>query len=149
MGIIFAIMGGAVGLPLLVAVLWLAWRVLHFRPRHLVTFVEVLFGVIAGMLMVDRWGEVFDTIRRNKLRTSLTAISVAWGIFVLVALLGLGHGLNNGIRHSFRREASNGIWISANKTSVAYGGVHIRRQITVDHRDFHRAEENARNQHKS
>ena len=46
MGIIFAIMGVALGLTLLVAILWLAWRVLHFRPRHLVTFVEVLFAEI-------------------------------------------------------------------------------------------------------
>src|SRR5437867_752598 len=122
MGAVFVLMGIALAIVLLVGILWIAWRILHFRVRHLITFFEVLFGVIAGMLVADRWGEVFDTIKRNKLRTSLTAISVAWGIFVMVALLGLGHGLNNGIRQSFRREASNGIWISANKTSVAYAG---------------------------
>ena len=70
------------------------------------------------LVSVDRWTEVFVTIGRNKLRTALTTISVAWGIFVMVVLLGLGHGLDNGLRHSFRHEATNGIWISANKTST-------------------------------
>ena len=55
---------------------------------------------VAGMLASDRWGEVLDTIKRNKLRTMLTAVSVAWGIFVMVVLLGMGHGPNNGIRHT-------------------------------------------------
>ena len=61
------------------------------------------------MFSLDRWGEVFDTLRRNKLRTTLTAISVAWGIFVMVVLLGLGQGLDNGLRYNFRREATNSV----------------------------------------
>src|SRR6185503_18546287 len=68
-----------------------------------------------AMFSLDRWMEVLDTIRRNKLRTALTAISVAWGIFVLVFLLGLGNGLNNGLHASFARDAMNGVWIMANK----------------------------------
>jgi putative ABC transport system permease protein len=91
------------------------------------------------MFSLDRWGEVLDTIRRNKLRTALTAISVAWGIFVMVVLLGMGNGLNAGIRHSFRREAQNGVRVSANKTSVAYGGYNVGRRITFDNRDYDRA----------
>jgi putative ABC transport system permease protein len=94
---------------------------------------------IVGVFSRDRWGEVFDTIRRNKLRTILTAVSVAWGIFVLVVLLGMGHGLNNGIRSSFRREAQNGIWINANRTSVAHAGYGIGRRITFDNHDYEQA----------
>jgi putative ABC transport system permease protein len=91
------------------------------------------------MFSLDRWMEVFDTIQRNKLRTALTAISVAWGIFVLVVLLGLGNGLNNGLRYSFRREATNGVWITANKTSVPFAGYEIGRRLVFDNRDYDRA----------
>jgi putative ABC transport system permease protein len=93
------------------------------------------------MFSLDRWMEVFDTIRRNKLRTALTAISVAWGIFVMVVLLGLGNGLNNGLRYTFRREATNGIWVTANKTSVAYSGYDVGRRLIFDNRDYDRAKD--------
>ncbi len=91
------------------------------------------------MFSLDRWLEVFDTIRRNKLRTALTAISVAWGIFVLVFLLGLGRGLDNGLRANFARDATNGVWINANKTSVAHGGYDVGRRITFENADYERA----------
>jgi putative ABC transport system permease protein len=87
----------------------------------------------------DRWTEVLVTIGRSKLRTALTTISVAWGIFVLVFLLGLGHGLDNGMRHEFARDATNGVWITANKTSVAHDGYEVGRRLTFDNRDYERA----------
>lgn len=88
------------------------------------------------MFSLDRWMEVFDTIRRNKLRTALTAISVAWGIMVLVGLLGLGNGLHNGAQASFARDATNGVWIWANKTSVPHAGYDIGRRITLENADY-------------
>ncbi len=139
MGAIFLLQLVLVGLALVVGLLWFAWKTLHFRPRHLVAFVEVIAGVIAGSLSRDRWGEVFDTIKRNKLRTVLTALSVAWGIFVMIVLLGLGNGLNNGARQSFRHDAMNAVWISANKTSIPYAGYNIGRKITFDNRDYEAA----------
>ncbi len=91
------------------------------------------------MFSLDRWQEVFDTLRRNKLRTVLTAISVAWGILVMVVLLGLGRGLDNGLRFNFRREASNSIWMSAAKTSIPFQGYDVGRHLTFENRDFERA----------
>ena len=91
------------------------------------------------LLSLDRWAEVLVTIRANKLRTALTTISVAWGIFVLVFLLGLGKGLNQGARKQFAREATNGVWMIARKTSMPYGGYDIGRNITFDNRDYDRA----------
>jgi putative ABC transport system permease protein len=82
---------------------------------------------------------VLITISRSKLRTTLTLISVAGGIFVLVFLLGLGRGLNNGARAEFGREALNGIWLRANKTSVPHQGYDLGRRITFDNRDYERA----------
>jgi putative ABC transport system permease protein len=87
----------------------------------------------------DRWTEVLVTIGRNKLRTALTMISVAWGIFVLVTLLGLGRGLDHGLKKNFARDATNAVWINANKTSVAYGGYDVGRMLMFDNRDFNRA----------
>lgn len=91
------------------------------------------------LLSFDRWTEVLMTIGRNKLRTALTTISVAWGILVLVALLGLGQGLSNGMQKNFARDATNGVWVVANKTSVPHAGYDIGRRITFDNRDYDRA----------
>jgi len=91
------------------------------------------------VLSFDRWSEVLDTIRRNKLRTALTMISVAWGIFVLVFLLGLGNGFDNGLRSEFARDATNGIWITGAKTSIAHDGYDVGRKITFENRDYERA----------
>jgi putative ABC transport system permease protein len=91
------------------------------------------------MFSLDRWMEVFDTLRRNKLRTALTAISVAWGITVLVGLIGLGNGLHNGARASFVRDATNSVWIWANKTSVPHAGYDVGRRIVLENRDYDQA----------
>ena len=92
------------------------------------------------MFSLDRWQEVLDTLRRNKLRTILTAVSVAWGILVMVVLLGLGRGLDNGLRFNFRREAANSIWMSANRTSIPFQGYDVGRKLTFENRDFERAQ---------
>ncbi|HEX4420028.1 MAG TPA: ABC transporter permease [Kofleriaceae bacterium] len=102
---------------------------------------------IAGVMLVqwrdlvsfDRWLEVLGTIRRNKLRTALTMISVAWGIFVLVFLLGLGKGLDAGLRHNFGRDSINAVWLYSNKTSIPHDGYDVGRKITFENRDYERA----------
>ena len=139
MGLIFALQLVGIILAIVIGLLWLIGKLPDFRPRHVLSLLEVVGGVLAAMVMLDRWGEVLDTIRRNKLRTVLTAVSVAWGIFVMVVLLGLGQGLNNGVRDSFRRQATNAIFFNANKTSVPHAGYGIGRRITFNNRDYDRA----------
>jgi len=123
------------------ALLYVIGSLPSVRPRGVFSLFGVFFAVIGSMFSLDRWGEVFDTIKRNKLRTVLTCVSVAWGIFVMVVLLGLGQGLNNGIRKSFRREAANGIYISASKTSVPFAGYGVGRKLTFNNRDYEAAKD--------
>jgi putative ABC transport system permease protein len=105
----------------------------------LVRITIVVVSQWRDLVSLDRWSEVLDTIRRNKLRTSLTMVSVAWGIFVLVFLLGLGQGLDNGLHEQFARDAANGVWITANKTSIVHDGYDVGRKITFENRDYERA----------
>jgi putative ABC transport system permease protein len=144
-GIVFILLGWLVVLALVGGLLYLVYvtvcALLEPRRtlRRIVSLAEIIADLVVGMFSFGRWGEVFDTIKRNKLRTALTAISVAWGIFVMVALLGMGRGLNQGIRYKFRREAQNAVFVTAGKTSVAYGGYNVGRKLTFDNRDYDRA----------
>ena len=83
------------------------------------------------MFNLDTWQEIADTVRANKLRTFLTSFSVAWGIFMLIILLGSGTGLENGIEYQFRDDAINSIWISAGQTSIPHRGLQPGRRIRL------------------
>ena len=69
------------------------------------------------------------------LRTVLTSFSVAWGIFMLVILLGTSNGLQNTVVYSFRDDAINSIWISPGKTSIPHKGLKPGRQIMFTNDD--------------
>jgi len=85
---------------------------------------------------LDLWQEIYATVRRNKLRTFLTALAVAWGIFMLVVLMAAGKGLRNGVEYQFRDDAVNSIWIFPGKTSLPFAGQPVGRQIQLANDDY-------------
>jgi len=88
------------------------------------------------MFDIDKWQEIFATIRKNQLRTFLTGFSVAWGIFMLILLLGSGKGLENSIHRNFESRAVNSIQLWPGQTSIAYKGNKIGRGIRFENEDF-------------
>jgi len=80
--------------------------------------------------------EILDSLRKNKLRNLLTALSVAWGMFMLVILLGAGRGLQNGVEWEFRHEAVNSIFVGSGLTSIPYKGRRPGRDIAFKNADY-------------
>jgi putative ABC transport system permease protein len=85
---------------------------------------------------MDTLYEILTTFSKNKLRTALTGFAVAWGIFMLIVLLGAGNGLINGVKSNFRDQATNVVQIWPGWTSLPYHGFKNGRQIRFEPEDL-------------
>jgi len=93
------------------------------------------------MFSRDTWKEIFDTIRKNKLRTFLTGFTMALGIFIVVILVGFTNGLQNTFEKFFGDDATNTLFIFPGRTSMPYKGYTSNRRIQFDNSDLEDIEE--------
>lgn len=87
--------------------------------------------------MIELWQEIFSTMKKNKMRSFLTGFAVAWGIFMLMVLLGSGNGLANGVASNFSGDAKNTIWVWTNKTTLPYAGLSSGRYFNYKMQDYY------------
>jgi len=88
------------------------------------------------MMRFDTIQEIFAALKQNKLRTALTGLSVSWGIFIFIILLGAGNGLRNAVRDNFADRAVNSLQLFAGRSSVPYEGLRTGRWLTYSEQEF-------------
>ena len=81
------------------------------------------------MFSINTIQEIFDSLKHNKLRTVLTGLSVSWGIFILIVLLGAGNGLKNGVTSNFSDRSTNTVQMWTGNTSLTYKGLKSGRSL--------------------
>ncbi len=85
--------------------------------------------------MFDLFNEILQTLSHNKLRTALTGLAVAWGIFMLIVLLGVARGVTNSFESNMMGPGSKSIQIWGGNTSKPYGGYREGRRIRMSDGD--------------
>jgi putative ABC transport system permease protein len=86
--------------------------------------------------MRDLIGEIWNSVRNNKLRTALTGFAVSWGIFLLICLLGAGNGIINAFQGSSDRFVTNSMDVMGGRTSLPANGYKEGRWINLDKGDI-------------
>lgn len=83
----------------------------------------------------DSWQEIFGSVKKNKLRTTITIIGVLWGIFLFITLLGAARGMENGFDREFKNLATNSVFIWAQRTDRPYKGFQRGRGLRLKIQD--------------
>jgi len=87
-------------------------------------------------MLFEHFAEILSVLRRNRLRTLLTGLSVAWGVFVLAVLLAAGRGLENGAKWEFRYAAVASLFVQSGQTSVPFAGKKLGRDVKFANEDL-------------
>lgn len=93
------------------------------------------------MFSLESWQEIFETMGKNKLQTVLTMVSVFFGIFILVILVGFSSGIEKGVKSKFEEDATNRIAIRTRRTTKGYKGLNPGRQIQLRNTDYNELNE--------
>ena len=86
--------------------------------------------------MREIFNEVWMSAQRNKLRTILTGFAVAWGIFMIITLLGAGNGLINAQLQQMNRRLTNSMIVYGGTTSKPFNGLKEGRRINLKNSDI-------------
>lgn len=86
--------------------------------------------------MREIWLEIYQTIKRNKWRSIMTAFGIFWGMLMLIILVGMGNGFNNGILDTLNTIPANSIFYNASQTSMAYRGFAKGRSWNLENKDI-------------
>ncbi|MDD2285557.1 MAG: ABC transporter permease [Paludibacter sp.] len=89
---------------------------------------------------MDILQEIWSGLKRNKLRTILTGLSVSWGIFILIVLLGAGNGLKNGVTSNFSDRSTNTVQLWPGRTSLPYKGYQSGRSLSFTEKELKKVE---------
>ncbi|MBN1960995.1 MAG: ABC transporter permease [Deltaproteobacteria bacterium] len=88
------------------------------------------------MIGLDSWQEIVVALKRNKFRTLLTAMSVFWGVFMLIVMLGLGKGFEHGTRKNVSGLVTRSLYIWSERTSIPYQGLQPGRYVRFNNDDI-------------
>jgi putative ABC transport system permease protein len=88
------------------------------------------------MFDLDRWIEIFQTIRKNKLRTVLSGVTIAFAILLFTLLFGIGNGLKHTFERDFASDAQNSVYINSGLTTKPYNGLQSGRRIQFRNDDI-------------
>ncbi len=88
------------------------------------------------MFSSDNWQEIFQTIKKNKLRTFLSGFTITLGLLIFITLLGLGNGLKNSFNQFFMDDATNTMFVFPGRTSMPYKGYNVNRTIQFKNDDL-------------
>ncbi|MBD5322559.1 MAG: ABC transporter permease [Bacteroides sp.] len=86
--------------------------------------------------MIDLINEILATLRHNKVRTALTGFAVSWGIFLLIVLLSVSHGLVNGMNAMFSSRDTESIRVSGGWANKPFKGLTDNRQVQLREKDM-------------
>ena len=88
------------------------------------------------MFDLDRWREIFQSIRKNKLRSVMSGFTVAFAILLFTLLFGVANGLSNFFKAAFADNAQNMMFVRVWKTTKPYKGLQTGRRIQLKNKDF-------------
>ncbi len=88
------------------------------------------------MFDIDRWGEIFESIKNNKLRTVLSGFTIAFAILLFTLLFGIGNGLKNTFEKEFAGDSMLSIYIRSGQTTIPYKGLQSGRKVQLKNDDY-------------